>query len=306
MRRKLEVILIAALAAACACAQSSAPAPSSDNDIGVLKVQGGVYMLVTDAGNIAAQVGDDGTLVVNTGTEALAPKVAAVLKKLADRPILWVVNTDAAPAHIGGNSALPRLSGLAPRQEPRIVAYENVLDRVSHGQPRVPDALWPNNEYFSPTKDFSFNGEAIEVYHVPSALTDGDSMVHFRRSDVLATGDVFTPGRYPVIHTDQGGTIQGELDALNQILRITVPLKYEEAGTYVIPGRGRLCDEADVVEYRNMVTIVRDRVRALAAKDNSLEQVKAARPTRDYDTQYDKALADAFVEAIFKTLANKK
>jgi cyclase len=304
MQRKLEVILIAALASACAFAQS--PAPQSDDDIGVLKVQGNVYMLVTEAGNIAAQVGDDGILVVNTGTEALAPKVAAALKKLADRPIQWVVNTDAAPSHIGANDALPRLSGLAPRQQPRIVAYENVLDRVSHRQPKVPDALWPNDEYFSPMKDFSFNGEAIEVYHVPSALTDGDSMVHFRRSDVLATGDVFTPGRYPVIHIDQGGTIQGELDALNQILRITVPLKYEEAGTYVIPGRGRLCDEADVVEYRNMVTIVRDRVRALVAKDNTLEQVKALRPTRDYDTQYDKASAEQFVEAIYKTVAPNK
>lgn len=306
MQRQLEVILIAALASVSACAQSSVSAPSPADEIGVLKVQGNVYMLVTDAGNIAAQVGDDGILVVNSGTEALAPQVAATLKKLADRPIQWVVNTDAAPAHIGGNDALPRLSGLAPRQQPRIVAYENVLDRVSHRQPKVPDALWPNDEYFSPMKDFSFNGEAIEVYHVPAALTDGDSMVHFRRSDVLATGDVFTPGRYPVIHVDQGGTIQGELDALNEILRITVPLKYEEAGTYVIPGRGRLCDEADVVEYRNMVTIVRDRVRALAAKDNTLEQVKAARPTRDYDTQYDKASADAFVEAIYKTVTNKK
>ncbi len=304
MQRKLEVILIAILASACTYAQSAAPV--SSDDIGVLKVQGNVYMLVTDAGNIAAQVGDEGILVVNTGTEELAPKVAAVLKKLADKSILWVVNTDAAPNHIGGNSVLPHLSGLAPRQDPRIVAYENVLDRVSHRQPKVPDVLWPNDEYFRPVKDFSFNGEAIEVYHVPDALTDGDSLVHFRRSDVLATGDVFTPDRYPVIHTDQGGTIQGELDALNEILRITVPLKYEEAGTYVIPGRGRLCDEADVVEYRNMATIVRDRVRALVAKDNTLEQVKAARPTRDYDTQYDKASADAFVEAIYKTVANKK
>lgn len=306
MQRKLEVILevilMGALAAACGYAQSAAPSPGASDDIGVLKVQGNVYMLVTDAGNIAAQLGDDGILVVNTGTEAMAPKVAAALKKLANKPVLWVVDSDAALDHIGGNDALPRLSGLAPRQQPRIVAYENVLDRVSHRQPKVPDALWPNDEYFSPTKDFSFNGEAIEVYHVPSALTDGDSMVHFRRSDVLATGDVFTPDRYPVIHPDQGGTIQGELDALNEILRITVPLKYEEAGTYVIPGRGRLCDEADVVEYRNMVTIVRDRVRALIAKDNTLEQVKAARPTRDYDTQYDKTSADAFVEAIYKTL----
>jgi cyclase len=302
MQREPALILIAVLAAVCGYCQSSPPT----DEIGVLKVQGNVYMLVTATGNIAAQVGDDGILVVDTGTEAMAPKVAAALKKLADKPILWVINTNADPDHIGANAALPRLSGLAPRQEPRIVAYENVLDRVSHQQPRIPDALWPNDEYFRPTKDFSFNGEAVIVYHVPDAITDGDSLVHFRRSDVLATGDVFTPGRYPVIRVEQGGTIQGLIDALNQILRITVPLKYEEAGTYVIPGRGRLCDEADVVEFRNMVTIVRDRVRDLIGKDKTLEQVKAARPTRDYDTQYDAKAADAFVEAIYKSLTGKK
>jgi cyclase len=302
MQREPALILIAILAAACAYCQPSPPA----DEIGVLKVQGNVYMLVTAAGNIAAQAGDDGILVVNTGTEAMAPQLATALRKLAEKPVMWVVNTDAAPNHIGGNDVLPRLSGLAPRQQPRIVAYENVLDRLTHQQPRVPDALWPNDEYFTPTKDFSFNGEAVEVYHVPSAATDGDSLVHFRRSDVLATGDVFTPGMYPVIHVEQGGSIQGLLDALNQILRITVPLKYEEAGTYVIPGRGRLCDEADVVEFRNMVTIVRDRVRDLIGKDETLEQVKAARPTRDYDTQYDAKSADAFVEAIYRSLTGKK
>ncbi len=223
---------------------------------------------------------------------------------------MWVVNTDADPDHIGGNEALPRLSGLVKGRQPRIVAQQNVLNRLSaapvHNQTKVPEALWPNDEYFMPTKDFSFNGEAIEVYHVPGAITDGDSLVHFRRSDVLATGAAFTPGRYPAIDVERGGSIQGLLDALNQILRITVPLKYEEAGTYVIPGRGRLCDEADVVEFRNMATIVRDRVRDLIGKDKTLEQVKAARPTRDYDPQYDAKSADAFVEAVYKSLTGKK
>ncbi|HUA17741.1 MAG TPA: MBL fold metallo-hydrolase [Bryobacteraceae bacterium] len=303
MQRQVALISIAAFTAVCGYCQTSAPA---DDEIGVLKVQGNVYMLVTPAGNIAAQVGDDGILVVNTGTQALAPKVAAALKKIADKPVLWVVNTDAGADHLGGNEALPRLSGLNPRLQPRIVAYENVLDRVTQKKAQFPEPLWPNDEYFRPTKDFSFNGEAVEVYHAPNALTDGDSLVHFRRSDVLATGDVFTPGLYPKIDLEQGGTIQGLLDALNQILRITVPLKYEEAGTYVIPGRGRLCDEADVVEFRNMVTIVRDRVHDLVRKDKTLEQVVAAKPTWDYDTQYDAQSADAFVTAIYKTLTSKK
>jgi glyoxylase-like metal-dependent hydrolase (beta-lactamase superfamily II) len=263
-------------------------------------------MLVTAAGNIAAQVGDDGILVVDTGTAALAPQVAAALKKLSDKPILWVVNTNADAQHLGANDSLPRLSGLPSRQQPRIVAYQNVLDRVTRKESQIPEPLWPNDEYFKPSKDFSFNAEAVIVYHSPDAITDGDSLVHFRRSDVLATGDVFTPGLYPVIRTEQGGGIQGEIDALNQILRITVPLKYEEAGTYVIPGRGRLCDEADVVEYRNMVTIVRDRVRDLIGKDKTLDQIKAARPTHDYDTQYDAKSAGAFVEAIYRSLTGKK
>jgi cyclase len=223
---------------------------------------------------------------------------------------MWVVNTDADPNHIGGNAVLPGLTGLAKGRQPRIVAHENVLNRL--GGPatpkasRLPEALWPNDEYSTPAKDFSFNGEAVIVTHLPDAVTDGDSLVHFRRSDVLATGDVFTPGLYPVIHLDRGGTIQGTIDALNQILRITVPLKYEEGGTYVIPGRGRLCDEADVVEFRNMVTIVRDRVRDMKNKDKTLEQVKAAKLTRDYDTSYDAKSADAFVEAIYKSLAGRK
>src|ERR1700685_4124739 len=304
MQRNPSLILIAALTVAGAYGQSGS------GDIGILKVQGNVYMLAGPTGNIAAQVGDDGIVVVNTGTEGVAPKIAAALKTLSDKPVMWIVNTDADPNHIGGNAALPGLTGLAKGRTPRMVAHENVLNRL--GGPatpkasRLPEALWPNDEYSTPAKDFSFNGEAIVVTYVPDAMTDGDSIVHFRRSDVLATGDVFTPGLYPVMHLERGGSIQGEIDALNQSLRITVPLKYEEGGTYVIPGRGRLCDEADVVEFRNMVTIVRDRVRDLIGKDKTLEQVKAAKPTRDYDTQYDAKSADAFVEAIYRSLTGKK
>ena len=273
----------------------------------MLKVQGNVYMLVGAGGNIAAQVSDDGILVVDTGLEAMAPNVADALAKLSDKPIRWVVDTSGDADHTGGNEALPRLAGMgAGGARPRVVAHTNVLNRMSAGpkasQAAVPEALWPNDEYFTPSKDFSFNGEAVVVYHVAAAHTDGDSLVHFRRSDVLATGDVFTPGRYPVIDLTRGGSVQGLIDAVNQILRITVPLKYQEAGTYVIPGHGRLCDEADVVEFRDMVTIVRDRVRDMIAKGMTLEQVKAARPTRDYDTEYDAKAAPAFVEAVYKSL----
>ena len=214
MQRNPALILIAACTAVCAYGQQGAPAPSNQiGDIGILKVQGNVYMLVTAAGNIAAQVGDDGIVVVNTGTEAMAPRVAAALRTLSDKPIMWVVNTDADPGHIGGNAALPGLTGLAKGRTPRMVAHENVLNRLGGPETpkasRLPEALWPNDEYSMPTKDFALNGEAIVVTHVPDALTDGDSVVHFRRSDVLATGDVFTPGFYPVMHLERGGGIQG-------------------------------------------------------------------------------------------------
>jgi glyoxylase-like metal-dependent hydrolase (beta-lactamase superfamily II) len=302
MQRELAVSLALA---ACAWTQSNPP----DGEIGVLKVQGNVYMLVGARSNIAAQVSDDGILVVDTGTEAEAAKVAAALRKLSDKPVRWVVNTSADPDHTGGNEVLPRLatSGKAGSGgAPRIVAHQNVLNRMSAGpkasQAAVPEALWPNDEYFTPTKDFSFNGEAVVVYHVAGAHTDGDSIVHFRRSDVLATGDVFTPGRYPVIDLERGGSVQGVIDAVNQVLRITVPLKYQEAGTYVIPGHGRLCDEADVVEFRDMLTIVRDRVRDMISKGMTLDEVKAATPTRDYDSEYDAKAAPAFVEAVYKSL----
>jgi cyclase len=303
MQRELALTIGFVSAVAVGIAQTAAQ--TAGGEIGVLKVQGNVYLLVGAGANIAAQVGNDGILVVDTGTEPMAQKSAAELRRLSGKPISWVVDTSGDADHTGGNAALPQAIGGAGAR-PRIVAHENVLNRMSASSGKVPDALWPNDEYFEPTKDFSFNGEAVVVYHVPAAHTDGDSIVHFRRSDVLATGDVFTPGRYPVVDVERGGTIQGTIDAVNLILRITVPLKYQEAGTYVIPGHGRLCDEADVVEFRDMVTIVRDRVRDLKSKGMTLEAVKAVRPTRDYDTEYNAGGADAFVEAIYKTLDAKK
>ena len=273
----------------------------------MLKVQGNVYMLVGAGGNIAAQVSDDGILVVDTGAGAEASKVAAALRKLSDKPVRWVVDTSGDLDHTGGNEALARLAGTdggsGPRAVARVVAHENVLNRMT-ATPSVPGELWPNDEYYLPQKDFSFNGEAVIVYHMPSAHTDGDSIVLFRSSNVLSVGDIFTPGRYPVIDLKNGGGVEGLISALNQILKITVPLKYQEGGTYVIPGHGRICDEADVVEYRDMVTIVRDRVQDMLKKGMTLEQVKAARPTRDYDTEY--GPGDVFLESVYKSLASKK
>jgi glyoxylase-like metal-dependent hydrolase (beta-lactamase superfamily II) len=277
-------------------------------EIQTVPVQGNVYMLAGAGGNVTVQVGSEGVMLVDTQYEQLAPKILAAIRKLSDKPIFWIINTHIDADHIGGNDALPKLANAATRQAVRVVAHENVANRMAAAPrgapPIVPDKLWPNDEYFLPQKDLSFNGEAVVIYHMPAAHTDGDSIVFFRSSNVLSVGDIFTPGRYPVLDLQNGGSVQGLINALNRILQITVPLKYQEGGTYVVPGHGRVCDEADVVEYRDMVTIIRDRVQDLIKKGMTLEQVKAARPTRDYDTEY--GANETFLEAVYKSLSPKK
>jgi cyclase len=294
-------------------ASGSLQAQSNPNGAGaieVLPVQGNVYMLVGPGGNVTIQVGSDGVLLVDTMSAPMVPGIAAEIKKLARGPIRYIVNTNMDADHTGGNAALAKMG--APGASPTdlggatIIAHENVLNRMSKetGESVAANPGLPNDEYYTPTKDLYFNGEAIFVMHQPNAHTDGDSIVLFRRSDVISAGDIFTPDRYPVIEVERGGGIQGLLDGLNHILHLTVPAKLQEGGTRVIPGHGRLCDEADVVEYRNMATIVRDRVQAMIKKGMTLEQVKAAKPTFDYDTQY--GSGDAFTEAVFKSLSNSK
>jgi len=250
--------------------------------------------------------------MVDTGFAELAPKAMAEIRKLSSGPIRWIVNTHVHTDHTGGNAEFAKL-GMTRESvgPPRIVAQSNVLNRMSSpapGEPKIPEAAWPNDEYFLPTKDFFINGEAVIVTHVPHAHTDGDSIVYFRKSDVLATGDVFTPDHYPILDLDRGGSVQGEIDALNRIIEITVPAKYQEGGTLVIPGHGRLCDEADVVEYRNMLTIVRDRFVAMIKQGMTFEQIKAAKPTLDYDPQYSAGIVktDKFVEDVYKSLTGPK
>jgi cyclase len=278
-------------------------------EVRVFPVQGDVSMLVGPGGNITVQAGKEGMVVVDTQTAAAAPQVMAAIRKLSDMPIIWVINTSLDADHIGGNEALLRLGGSNEASlRARVVAHENVLNRLvapAVAQARVSDAASINDTYFRSPKDFLFNGEAVMVYHMPAAHTDGDSIVLFRKSDVLSVGDIFTPDRYPVIDLTNGGSVQGLLDALNKILEMAVAGKYQEGGTLVIPGHGRLCDEADVVEFRDMVTIIRDRVQDMIKRGMTLEQVKAGKPSRDYDTQYSGS-PDVFVESIYKSLTARK
>jgi cyclase len=295
-----------------------APAPS---DADAVKVQGNVYLIVGAGGNVLVQVGEQGTLLVDTGSESAKEKMLKAVEKLTPEPIHWVLNTSADPDHVGGNAAVAAFAGSARQVEltntpfgtaaqvAEFVATEAVLNRMSatNGkQPAYPSDAWPTETYANDKNEVYFNGEAIEMFHMPAAHTDGDSLVYFRRSDVIAVGGLFDPDRYPVIDLARGGSLQGTLDGLNRILEITIPAFSQEGGTMVVPGRGRICDEADVVEYRDMLAIVSDRLKAMIKKGMTLDQIQAARPTLDYDPLYGAITGpwttDMFVEAAYRSL----
>jgi cyclase len=284
-------------------------AQSAGDEIQILPVQGNIYMLVGSGGNTTVQIGDDGFVVVDSQSESIAPAVMEAIRTLTDRPIRNVVITHFHPDHTLGSRRLIDLGAGRVPAIPSIMAHENVLLRIAQMDSPPPTAVWPENTYFGVQRDFYMNGEAVVLYHMPAAHTDGDSIVFFRKSDVISTGDVFTPDRYPVIDVDNGGSVQGFIDALNYILRLTVPAHMQEGGTRVIPGHGRLSEEIEVVEYRNMLTIVRERIQALIDDGLSLEEVRGARPTRDYDVEYhgdrEDWTTDMFVEAVYRSLSGE-
>jgi cyclase len=292
-------------------------------EIHTLPAQGNVYMLVGPGGNMTVQVGKDGVFLVDTQVAQVSAKVLAEIRKLSPLPIRYIVNTHYHPDHIGGNEALRKAGATIAGGNvsgdiqdaalgAQVIAHENVLNRMSarSGGQAVPTAAWPTSTFFEDKKKVFFNGEGIEVIYQPAAHTDGDTIVFFRRSDVISTGDIFTTTNYPVIDVAAGGTYQGVIDSLNRIIDMIVPVYGQEGGTLVIPGHGRLCDFGDVLNYREMATIIRDRIQDMIGKGMTLAQVKAARPTRDYDPLYGSTTGfwttDQFVEAAYNTLKAKK
>ena len=336
-----------------------------DGQVHLLPVQGNVYMLMADGVNLAASVGSDGVLLVNSGAAAMTDKVQAALAQLAatataaplpnrcagancpglqwgwaspyintvisspqpPRPLRYIVNTNDAAEHVGGNARIAT-SGFFPRgggfggavatnaRSASVIAHENVLTRMSTSvnkqPPAYPEAAWPTDTFFDELHKLPeyMNGEAVIVYHAPAATTDADSLVFFRHSEVIHAGSLFSTVGYPVIDLDKGGTIQGVIDGLNHILDLAVAEYRAQGGTWIIPSRGRLSDTADVASYRNMLVMIRDRVQDLKKKGQTPAQVKAARPTLDFDGRYGAAAGawttDMFVDAVYRTLPEKQ
>jgi cyclase len=299
------------------------------SDLEVLQLRPNFFMIAGAGGNIGVQVGDDGVVVVDAGTAARADAVVAAIKKLTSRPIRYIIDTSADPDHVGGNEALSKagqtlftapgsigvtgnfLGGVAS-----ILSAQQVLERMSAPSGKAspfPVGAWPTETFDFPRKYMYLNGEGIEVLHQPAAHTDGDVLIFFRRSDVVVAGDILDLTHFPVIDVARGGTINGEIAALQRIVDLaipSVPIVSREAGTLVVSGHGRVCDQLDVVEYRDMVTIIRDRIRDLIKAGMSLDQIKAASPARGYTRRYGSDsgpwTTNNFVEAVYRSLVQEK
>jgi cyclase len=304
-----------------------APAPQAAQDrpgqgqIRVTKVRPNVYMLTGAGSNITVMPFEEGAVVVDTGTAAMADSVLETINQLSPKRIADIINTSATADHVGCNEKLHGAGQRLPfevvaGEGPMIIAHEKVMDRMSAPIGRVaaaPEGAWPNETYHVDYKKLAAEyrgGEQIELMYMPAAHSDGDSIVWFRHADVIATGDVFMENSYPVIEVANGGTINGELEALNRILDTAFADFRSQGGTMIIPGHGRLCDMSDVAYYRDMLTIIRDRVQDMIKKGMTLEQVKAAKPTFPYDGRYGSTsgpwTTDMFVEAVYRTLGAKK
>lgn len=321
------VIILTCLLGRASALQQQTAAPQTPDyskaEVHILPVQGNIYMLVGAGGNITVQVGDDGVLLVDTGVAPMSEKVLAAVRSISDKPIRYIINTHVHADHTGGNETIAKAGntiaggnvvgdiGASAGNQAKVIAFQSVLDRMSEtgGKDAAPQGGWPTDTFTTPERILFFNGEGIKMIHEPAAHTDGDTMVFFRRSDVISTGDIFVTNRYPIVDMQRGGNIQGVIAGLNRIIKLAIPADLQEGGTMVIPGHGRLCDVADVVFYQEMVTIVSDRVQDMINRGMTLEQVKAAKPTMDYDGRYGSTTGmwttDMFVEAVYKSLSAK-
>jgi cyclase len=313
--------------------QRAAAQQEGAGELGVVQLRPNFYVLAGAGGNIVVQVGPIGVILVDSGSTAMTDKVLAAIRRITPLPVRYIINTSMEADHVGGNETIAKAglsilagaiaagAGLSDDLVTNaggasVLAHENVVARMSAasgGQTLFPLALWPTKTFAAKTYAMYLNGEGIQVIHEPAAHTDGDTIVFFRRGDVIATGDIVDTTRFPVIDVANGGSLQGEIDALNHLMELSIPnlpLQWNPDRTLLVPGHGNVLDKIDLLEYRDMVTIVRDRIQDLINSGKTLEEVKAANPTVGYRRKYGSDTGpwttDKFVEVVYKELTQSK
>jgi glyoxylase-like metal-dependent hydrolase (beta-lactamase superfamily II) len=306
--------------------------PAGDG-LEVVQIRPNFYVIGGAGGNVLAQIGPEGVIVVDSGSTDAAEGVLAAIRRVTTLPIRYIINTSMDADHVGGNERLAR-SGLSilpgavaagaglgddlltNAGGASILAHENVLMRMSAPtgeQAPFRAALWPTKTFAYRMYSMYLNGEGIQIIHQPAAHTDGDTIVFFRRGDVIATGDIVDTTRFPLIDVSRGGSIQGEIDALNRLLDLSIhnlPLQWYADRTLLVPGHGHVYDKLDLLEYRDAITVVRDRIQDLVDQNRTLAQVRAANPTLGYRSQYGSDsgpwTTDMFVEVVYNELVARK
>jgi glyoxylase-like metal-dependent hydrolase (beta-lactamase superfamily II) len=323
-RWPLLIVLLCAIVCGTRALHGQQPAKTdAATAVETIQIRPNVYVIFGAGANVTVHVGPEGAILVDSGSAATAEQVRAAVRAITNRKIRLIINTSAEADHVGGNEIVAAGgASLNPNEfnngdeQAAVLAHENVLRRMSAptGQTSpFPLGTWPTETYTARVKSMYVNDDGIQVIRQPAAHSDGDSIVFFRRADVIATGDIVDLRSFPVIDAGRGGTIEGEIDALNRLLELAIPampLVYKEGRTLIVPGHGRISDHAEVVEYRDMVTVIRDVVKSMIDKGMSLEQIKAANPTQGYRTRYGSDsgpwTTDMFVEAVYKGLTKKK
>jgi cyclase len=322
-RARFAALALVVAAGASPDGQGPPQRPPAAAPVETIQIRPNVHVIFGAGGNVVMHVGEEGVILVDSGSTGMADAVIAAIRTITPDPIRLIINTSADADHVGGNERLAAEGDTinpnafnAGNENAAVLAHENVLNRLSAPtgqQSPFPVGSWPTETYIAKIKSMYLNNDGIQVMHQPEAHSDGDSIVLFRRADVIATGDIFDLRHFPVIDARTGGSIQGELDALNRLLDLAIPampLLHKEGRTYLVPGHGRIADHADLVEYRDMVTVIRDVIQSMVDKGMTLEQVKAANPTRGYRNRYGSDTGpwttEMFVEAIYNGLRSAK
>lgn len=327
---KFCVLGLAAIVAAASPIPQAVAQEKAGGSVEVVQIRPNFYVIGGAGGNVVVQTGPEGVILVDSGSAGMSDPILAAIRQITPLPIRYIVNTSMDADHVGGNGELARagltiLAGalaagaglgddlMTNNGGASVLAHENVLLRMSVPTGRraaVPSDLLPTKTFAFRSYSMYLNGEGIQVIHQPAAHTDGDVIVFFRRGDVIATGDIIDTTRFPVIDVERGGSVQGLIDALNRLMDLSIhnlPLMWREDRTLLVPGHGHVYDKLDLLEYRDAITIIRDRVASLIDKGQTLEQVIAANPTLGYRSQYGADTGpwttDMFVEVIYDELA---